>query len=395
VDQMTLGIDVACRAAHQASLADERGRFAWTGRRFKTTAADLERLWAQVPAGAAVTVVMEPTRNAWVLLAAWFRRRGAVVILVPPEQSADLRDYYSRHAKSDHLDSRMLARLPLLHPEGLRPSQGLGPADGLRRATKLRASLVKRRSTIVARLDAYLELLGPAWHAALGGDLTLNTPAAVPGRRVRPSAHPAAARPRPADQVHLALLPRRLGPGPRHPATGCRRANARPVARRHRLHRARRRHRRRSTPGAGDHHRHPRPGGEDRRAAARTRPRRHHDLGPRGRRRQRRPDPGPPRRAVAARDRGGRRRRAGRAAPRMARKARSAGRSRDATVRSTCPSSIRWMLRRSARTVRVRPARPWFTETRAGQGPGRARRWAGRGPRTPRRLRPAGRPAPR
>jgi transposase len=176
VDQMTLGIDVACRAAHQASLADERGKFAWTGRRFRTTVADLERLWAMLPAGAAVTVVMEPTRNAWVPLAAWFRRRGAAVILVPPEQSADLREYYSKHTKSDHIDSRMLARLPLLHPDGLRPAEGLGPADGLRRATKLRASLVKRRSTILARLDAYLELLGPAWDTALGGDLALNTP---------------------------------------------------------------------------------------------------------------------------------------------------------------------------------------------------------------------------
>jgi hypothetical protein len=44
VDRMTLGIDVACRAAHQASLADERGKFAWTGRRFRTAVADLERL---------------------------------------------------------------------------------------------------------------------------------------------------------------------------------------------------------------------------------------------------------------------------------------------------------------------------------------------------------------
>jgi transposase len=176
VDQMTLGIDVACRAAHQASLADASGKLAWSGRRFRTTVADLERLWSSLPAGAAVTVVMEPTRNAWVPLAAWFRRRGAAVILVPPEQSADLRDYYSKHAKSDRLDSRMLARLPLLHPDGLRPSEGLGPANGMRRATKLRASLVKRRSAILGRLDAYLELLGPAWDAALGGDLALNTP---------------------------------------------------------------------------------------------------------------------------------------------------------------------------------------------------------------------------
>src|SRR5207245_4350742 len=81
-----------------------------------------------------------------------------------------------KHAKSDQLDSRMLARLPLLHPDGLRPAEGLGPADPLRRATKLRASLVKRRSVIVARLDSDLELLGPQWHAAFGGDLARYTP---------------------------------------------------------------------------------------------------------------------------------------------------------------------------------------------------------------------------
>jgi transposase len=173
--QMTLGIDVACRAAHQASLADESGRFAWSGRRFTTRPADLQQLWDQVPAGASVTVVMEPTRNAWVPLAAWFRRRGATVVMVPPEQSADLRDYYSKHVKSDRLDSRILARVPLLHPGGLRPAEGLGPADPLRRAVQLRGSLVKRRSVIVARLDSYLEILSPAWHAAFGGDLTLLT----------------------------------------------------------------------------------------------------------------------------------------------------------------------------------------------------------------------------
>jgi len=175
VQELTLGIDVACRAAHQASLADQAGRFAWSGRRFRTTTADLDRLWAAIPSPAAVTVVLEPTRNAWVPLAAWFRRHGARVILVPPEQSADLREYYSKHTKSDHLDSRMLARLPLLHPDGLRPAEGLGPADAMRRATRLRASLVKRRNVILARLDSYLELLGPGWHAAFGGDLATNT----------------------------------------------------------------------------------------------------------------------------------------------------------------------------------------------------------------------------
>jgi transposase len=113
-----LGIDVACRADHQASLADATGKLVWSAHRFRTTIEDLERLWARIPEGAAVEVILEPTRNAWVPLAAWLQARGATVWLVAPEQSADLRDYYNKHTKTDRLDSRILARLPLLHPDG-------------------------------------------------------------------------------------------------------------------------------------------------------------------------------------------------------------------------------------------------------------------------------------
>jgi len=177
--ELRLGIDIACRAAHQASLADGRGEFVWSGRPFRTAPADLEALWASLPPGTApadVTVVMEPTRNAWVPLAAWFRRRGASVVLVPPERAADLRAYYAKHTKSDRLDSRLLARLPLLHPDGLHPERGLGPGDALRRATKLHSTLVLRRGKSLARLDALLEIPGPGWHRALGGDLANKTP---------------------------------------------------------------------------------------------------------------------------------------------------------------------------------------------------------------------------
>jgi transposase len=166
--QVRMGIDVACRADHQASLADERGEFIWSGWRFRTTPADLKALWAKVPEGAEVTVVMEPTRNAWVPLAAWLRARGAKVVLVPPEQSADLRDYYNKHTKTDRLDSRVLARLPVLHPEGLRAIDDLGPAEPLRRAVRHRSSLQKRRTQAMQRLDALVELLGPAWAEVLG-----------------------------------------------------------------------------------------------------------------------------------------------------------------------------------------------------------------------------------
>jgi Transposase len=229
------GVDIACRAAHQASLADETGRLVWSGRRFHTTVADLERLWRLLPAPtdpAQVTVIMEPTRNAWVPLAAWFRRRGAAVVLVPPERSADLRAYYRKHTKTDRLDSQLLARLPLLHPEGLHTEQGLGPGDPLRRATKLRSTLVKRRTATLARLEALLEVLGPGWTAALGGDLANKTPLRFLAAGY---ADPHAVKrlgPSQAGSVLLSALPWSMEPGPRPGAAGSSHRDPRVVGRR-------------------------------------------------------------------------------------------------------------------------------------------------------------------
>ncbi len=169
--RMTLGIDLACRAAHVASLAGTDGTLVWRGRKFFSRTADLERLWADIGRDPTeLMVVLEPTRNAWIPVAAWFRRRGVKVVMVPTTQSADLRAYYSKHTKNDRLDSALLARLPLLHPEGLREYTGDGPADPLRRVVKQRSSIAKRRAAVFNRLDAQLELLGPSWYDALGTD---------------------------------------------------------------------------------------------------------------------------------------------------------------------------------------------------------------------------------
>jgi transposase len=176
VRELRLGIDVASREAHRAALADETGAMVWSNRRFTTSSDSLERVWGWIRAAqpvdgdVPVVVVMEPTRNAWALLAAWLRRRGATVRVVPPEQSADLRKYYNKHTKTDRLDCELLARLPLLHPDGLVDTPGLGPAEALRRAVAHRQSLVARRTGGLQRLDALLELLGPAWTAVLGTD---------------------------------------------------------------------------------------------------------------------------------------------------------------------------------------------------------------------------------
>jgi transposase len=183
-----LGIDVACKAEHQASCTDGSGTFIWSGWRFRTTPVDLSKLWSKLPEGAEVTVVIEPTRNAWIPLAGWLEAKGAKVVVVPPEQSSDLRNYYNKHAKTDRLDSRVLARLPLLHPEGLRTIDGLGVADPLRRAVRHRSSVVKRRTTCALRLEALLELMGPALGEALGNSTVPKGALAVLERYADPRA---------------------------------------------------------------------------------------------------------------------------------------------------------------------------------------------------------------
>lgn len=132
---LILGIDLACRAAHQASLARPDGTFIWTGRRFFTRPAEARKTLHQASRGSKTLGCLlferrghgadrdrtDPQRpgTAGVMVSP----PGARVSMVPTTQSADLRAYYSKHAKNDHLDSKNLARLPLLHPEGgrLRP----------------------------------------------------------------------------------------------------------------------------------------------------------------------------------------------------------------------------------------------------------------------------------
>lgn len=71
--------------------------------------------------------------------------------MVPPEQSADLRAYYNKHAKTDRLDSQVMARLPLLHPEGLHLKGTLGPGEPLKRAVKLRSGAPGHRVDVPTR----------------------------------------------------------------------------------------------------------------------------------------------------------------------------------------------------------------------------------------------------
>jgi transposase len=118
----TIGLDLAVQAAHKAVVADEQGRFITPLLTLRTRSRELDQLLTRArndQQDMALRVVMEPTGMAWFPVAVYLVRHDVAVYLVNSQEVADLRRYYKRHAKSDRIDARVLARLPLVNPEQL------------------------------------------------------------------------------------------------------------------------------------------------------------------------------------------------------------------------------------------------------------------------------------
>ena len=128
--------------------------------------------------------------------------------MVPPEQSADLRKYYNKHPRPTGSTRELLARLPLLHPDGLVVTPGLGPGGGAAPRGRATGRPGRRRTAGCQRLDALLELLGPWWssrprHRPEKAALTVLERYADPHALQPPG-------PRPADPAAHPGQPRRL-----------------------------------------------------------------------------------------------------------------------------------------------------------------------------------------
>lgn len=154
-----LGIDLATRAKHRAIIANEQGHFIGSVIKFRSRLPDLKRLYAQSRQGMEsnepLVVVMEATDIVWYPVSVYFERQGATVHVVNPRMSADLARFYNRHASSDRLAARTLARLPVVLPDELYPLV-LSGADylTLQRGCKELDRLVTQTSAIKNRLQS-------------------------------------------------------------------------------------------------------------------------------------------------------------------------------------------------------------------------------------------------
>jgi len=93
----TVGIDLAIRGAHVATLVAADGSTIGRPIRFRLTAADLTALVTRIRAGLGadeeVLVVVEPTGMAWFPVARWLERAGCTVIRVKGARVKALRRY--------------------------------------------------------------------------------------------------------------------------------------------------------------------------------------------------------------------------------------------------------------------------------------------------------------
>jgi len=170
-----LGIDIAITAENRACVTDETGKVL-AERRFRLARGELEALHEVAARDLGpedeLVVTMEPTANSWVAPAAFFRSVGATVHVVPPEQSADLRRYYAKHVKNDRVDAKLLARLPLLHPDGLHQAHLPAGAQGtLKRLVARRGRLVREVGVHRQRVRSLLHLAMPGMNEVLGEEL--------------------------------------------------------------------------------------------------------------------------------------------------------------------------------------------------------------------------------
>ncbi|HEY5571610.1 MAG TPA: IS110 family transposase [Anaerolineales bacterium] len=171
----TIGIDLSVKGEHKAVIVDESGRFVSPLLRFRTEPASMTRLLELAQEGNAdgqVQAVLEPTGMAWFPVAVFLSRHEVIVYLVNSQQVADLRKYFKKHAKSDRIDARVLAKLPLVDAEKLHRLE-LSDARTLacQRGCKQLERLMKQRTACQNRLIALDRFAWPGLEDAVFSDL--------------------------------------------------------------------------------------------------------------------------------------------------------------------------------------------------------------------------------
>jgi len=162
-----VGIDLARRSKHKAVIACPDASGQLMPQRAFSFSHDLDgfhavytRIIRQTGNTSleGVTVNMEPTSGVWETVGAFFASRGAQVCFTRPDIVSQLRKVHSKFAKTDRIDARTLAGIPVSFPERLVPVVTIEPRiRALRDLAAQRLRLVEDQTRWKNRFTAKVE----------------------------------------------------------------------------------------------------------------------------------------------------------------------------------------------------------------------------------------------
>ena len=157
----TIGVDLGVTAASDVAVAE--GATVTASRKVASTPEALTAMFAKLGADGPVNVVVESTAMAWFVAAVAVLRSGidAKLFRVSGTKAAALRKFYRAHTKTDRIDARVLARMPMvddaLH-ELVLPGAG---ELALKRLVVLRNKLVGQMVKVDDRVRSTLHWAAP------------------------------------------------------------------------------------------------------------------------------------------------------------------------------------------------------------------------------------------
>jgi transposase len=161
VSTTTIGVDLGVTSASDVAVAE--GATVTASRKVASTPEALTAAFARLGAGGPVNVVVESTAMAWFVAAVAVLRSGidATVFRVSGTKAAALRKFYRAHTKTDRIDARVLARMPMVD-DGLHelvlPDAG---ELALKRLVVLRNKLVGQMVKVDDRVRSTLHWAAP------------------------------------------------------------------------------------------------------------------------------------------------------------------------------------------------------------------------------------------
>lgn len=121
----TIGLDLATKGQHRASLGDANGKVIRRNLRVKTRASALDHLFNQARGepdnNEPLRLMLEPTGMSWHAVCVYAQKQGVEPYVVPTPKVHDLREYYKKYYKTDQVDSIVLVKIPFVDEETIHP----------------------------------------------------------------------------------------------------------------------------------------------------------------------------------------------------------------------------------------------------------------------------------